>query len=80
MVDKGIEPDVVSFTTVIDAHKRGKNIDKCWEMFNDIRTMNLTNDVDEVLLSYMTRLTAATHDSEKAIKLFAELEMEGYTE
>ena len=35
---------------------------------------------DEQLLSYMIRLAAVTHDSEKGLRLFYELEMEGFTE
>lgn len=80
MLEKGLEPDVVTFTTLIDAYKRDKQIDKCWEIFQECRTMKLKEDVDELLLSYMVRLAAATHESEKALKIFAELETEGYTE
>ena len=42
--------------------------------------MDLDNDIDEFLLSYMVKLTAATHESEKALKIFTELELNGYTE
>jgi pentatricopeptide repeat protein len=80
MIDNGIKADVVCFTTLIDAYKRAGNIDRCWEIYYDIHSMELDDDIDEFLLSYMVRLTAATHDSEKAIKIFTELELEGYTE
>ena len=33
-----------------------------------------------MLLSYMIRVAAATHDSEKALRMFAELENTGYVE
>lgn len=33
-----------------------------------------------MLLSLMVRIAAATHDSEKALKLFADLESDGYLE
>jgi len=33
-----------------------------------------------MLLSYMVRLAGSTHDSEKALKIFAELETDGFTE
>jgi len=33
---------------------------------------------DEFLLSYMIRLCSATHESEKALKLFDRLEANGY--
>lgn len=80
MVDNGIQPDAVTFTTLIDAYKRAGNIDKCWEIFTDVRSMRLDNDVDELLLSYMVRLAGATHESEKALLIFSELETDGFTE
>jgi len=42
--------------------------------------MLLDSDADELLLSYMVRLAGATHDSEKALKIFSELETDGFTE
>ncbi len=33
-----------------------------------------------MLLSYMVRLCGATHDAERAIRLFSELEADGYIE
>ncbi len=33
-----------------------------------------------MLLSYMVRLAGATHDSEKALKIFSELETDGFME
>ena len=80
MVDKGITPDVVSFTTLIDAYKRDGQINKCWDIFQECRQMLLDQDADELLLSYMVRLAGATHDSEKALKIFSELETDGFTE
>ena len=70
MNDKGIQPDIVSFTTLIDAFNRTGNFDKCWEIYNDVYQMQLSGDIDEFLLSYMVRLTAKTHESEKALKIF----------
>jgi pentatricopeptide repeat protein len=37
-------------------------------------------DVDEQLLSYMVRVCAATHDSEKAIRMFNNLQLDGFIE
>ena len=79
MVDKGLQPDVVTYTTLIDAYKRTNNFDKCWELFHECRTWR-PGDVDEQLLSFMVRISASTHESEKALKIFAELEIEGYLE
>jgi hypothetical protein len=33
-----------------------------------------------MLLSYMVRLAGSTHESEKALKIFSELETEGFIE
>jgi hypothetical protein len=46
----------------------------------ECRSFRLKGDVDEMLLSYMVRLAGATHDSEKALKIFSELETDGFME
>jgi pentatricopeptide repeat protein len=33
MVKDGLRPDGVTYTTVIDAYKRNRNIQKCWELY-----------------------------------------------
>ena len=72
MLNDGIEPDVVTYTTLIDAYNRANDIDKCWEIFTECRSFRFKGeDADELLLSYMVRLASKTHDSEKALKLFA---------
>ena len=80
MKEAGLEPDVVTYTTLIDAYRRAKNIDKCWEVFSPCRHFLQTGDADEMLISLMVRIAASTHDSEKALKLFADLESDGYLE
>ena len=81
MIDKGIKPDVVTYTTLIDAYKRTDNFEKCWELFNECRHWRLDGkDVDEQLLSFMVRIAGSTHESEKALKIFSELEAHGYLE
>jgi len=77
MLGKGIKADVVTFTTMIDAYNRVGNFDKCWKLFSEAREWG--ND-DEQLLSFMIRIAGKTHDAEKAFKLFADLEMDGYME
>ncbi len=82
MVKDGIRPDNITYTTVIDAYKRQRQIDKCWELY-DYYTSNAGlegdgRDADEFLLGYMVRLCAATHDSEKAIRIFNEMEQHGF--
>ena len=78
MVRDGLRPDAVTYTTVIDAYKRTRNINKCWELY-EYFTTNVGmegdgKDADEFLLGYMVRLCAATHDAEKGMKIFNEME------
>ena len=80
MVENGLKPDIVTYTTLIDAYKRVGKIDRCWDIFTEARATVIGEDADELLLSYMVRLAGATHDSEKALRIFAELEMDGFTE
>ena len=35
MSKNGLVPDVVSYTTVIDAYARTRDLDKCWEIFEE---------------------------------------------
>lgn len=78
MLEDGLTPDVVTYTTLIDAYKRAGDINKCWEVFLECRSFRA--DADEMLLSYMVRLAGATHESEKALKIFSELETDGFME
>ena len=41
MLGKGLKPDVVSYTTLIDAYKRAGDLDKCWEIFLECRSFRL---------------------------------------
>lgn len=34
MVKDGLRPDAITYTTVIDAYKRTRNIKKCWELYD----------------------------------------------
>ena len=81
MTKYGIQADMVTYTTLIDAYKRTGQIEKCWEIYEEVKVQRPGDtDTDEMLLSYMVRLAAATHDAEKALLLFAELENNGFTE
>lgn len=68
---------MVTYTTLIDGYKRVNNLDKCWELFRESRMYKATA-ADEMLLSYMVRLAGKTHEAEKALKIFAELETDGF--
>jgi pentatricopeptide repeat protein len=82
MVKNGLKPDAITYTTVIDAYKRERKIPKCWELYEYFTTnMGLEGDgkdADEFLLSFMVRLCAATHEAEKAILIFNEMEQHGF--
>lgn len=81
MVKEGLQPDVVCYTTVIDAYKRERNYLKCWDLYENFSVMeSMGKDADEFMLSYMIRICAFTHDSEKAIRLFNDLEAKGFIE
>lgn len=82
MVQAGVRPDTVCYTTVIDAYKRIRNIDKCWELYEYYTSFPdpEKSDEDEVMMGFMIRLCAATHDSEKAINLFNQMELKGFVE
>ena len=78
---KGIQADTVTYTTLIDAYKRAGKLEKCWEIYDEIKYSRPGDtDADEMLLSYMVRLAAATHEAEKGLLIFAELESNGLTE
>ena len=57
-----------------------RDITKCWELYEYFTTTKASNgkEEDEFMLSYMIRLCSATHDSEKAIRLFNNLETDGF--
>ena len=75
MEDEGLKPDIVCYTSVIHAFAKQKDLDECWRLFDEA---SLYNDVDEFLYSYMIRLCAASHDAEKALRLYDELQTQGY--
>lgn len=79
MIERGLEPDTVTYTSLIDAYNRVGNYDKCWEIFRDCRS-TLPDGGDEMLLSFMVRIASKTHEAEKALRLFAELESDGFVE
>ena len=76
--EAGMTPTVVSYTAVIDAYKKVRNYQKCWELYERVHSAG--EAVDEFLLSFMIRICAATHDAEKAVMLFEELETKGFIE
>ena len=71
MKKEGLTPDVVSYSTVIDAYKRINNIPKCWELYETFSTVECDDrPPDEFMTTQMIRICAATHQSEKALNLW----------
>lgn len=51
-IKEGLKPDAVCYSTVIDAYKRVRNYDKCWELFEHFRIIDSNGkDADEFMLS-----------------------------
>jgi len=74
MRDEGMEPDVICYTTLIQAYRRAKRYDKCWDLYHEACG---TGVADEFLISNMIRICAATHDAEKALNLYQVMEVKG---
>jgi len=77
MRDIDIIPDVVCYTTLINAYKKQGNLKKCWDVFYEISPIV---EPDEFLLSYMIRLCSKSNEPEKAINLNERLQLHGYNQ
>lgn len=73
MIKEGIKPDIVCYTTVINAFKNTKNLKKCWELYDRVMTTEFIAP-DENFIGLMIEICAGSHDAEKAKRLFADLE------
>ena len=79
--EHSMEPDVVCVTTVIDGYYKQGNISKCWELYEECRHRSKPGlELDEQLLSYMIKVCSRTKEAEKGIRLFNELEIDGFVE
>lgn len=77
MKDQGLELDHVNYTTLLVAYKRAGLYSKCWDIYYEA----LGNSVaDELMMSFMIRICAATHDAEKALKIHNAMEVKGFTQ
>jgi len=72
MKENGFKPDIVCYTTVINAYKNARNLKKCWELF-DQAIMDEFLPPDENLLGLMIEICAGSHDAEKAKRYFKDL-------
>lgn len=57
MKEKGLLPDVASYTTLINSFYKSKNIQKCWELFDEVR-MGGSMPPDEHLVGLMIEICA----------------------
>lgn len=79
--EMGLEPDVVCYTTLIHGYRGKRNYDKVWELYDECHQKRLPGqDIDEQLMSYMIGVCSKTHDSERAIRIFNDLELDGFLE
>lgn len=77
----GVLPDKVSYTTLIQGYREANNLERCWEIYYECsKKLKPGMDIDEQMIGYMIRVCAATHDSEKALRLFNDLEIDGFIE
>lgn len=81
MIIKGLKPTLENYTTLITGlfhswQKNGKNINKCWEYYNQV-VCGGDFIADEQLRNMMMRVCSATRDCEKAITIWNSL---GYTD
>lgn len=77
----GMQPDVVCYTTLIHGYARINKLEKCWELYQQcFEKRQPGQDIDEQLMSYMIKLCAKTHDSEKGIRIFNDLQLDGFVE
>lgn len=72
MKEEGLQPDIVCYTTVINAFKNAKDLKKCWELF-DLALVEEALLPDENLLGLMIEICAGTHDAEKAKRYLNDL-------
>jgi pentatricopeptide repeat protein len=56
-------------------------LEKCWELYQECHEKRQPGqDIDEQLMSYMIKLCSKTHDSEKGIRIFNDLQLDGFVE
>ena len=77
----GLIPDVVCYTTLIDGYAKVENFERCWEIYNQCMQRDLEGqDIDEQMMSMMIRLCSKSKDPQKAVRMFNELQLDGFVE
>lgn len=61
MKEEGLQPDIVCYTTVINAFKNAKDLKKCWELF-DLALVEEALLPDENLLGLMIEICAGVKE------------------
>ncbi|CAD8082355.1 unnamed protein product [Paramecium sonneborni] len=68
----GFEPDIPIYTTLINSFYRVKQWKKCWDLFDEARLESRLKP-DENLIGLMIEICADTHEAEKAIQLYEQM-------
>lgn len=58
MIEKGIEPNLPIYTTLINAFRMGRKLEKCWELNKQIMSKKNV-EVDETYVGVMLKVHAA---------------------
>lgn len=58
MIDSGIKPDTIAFTTLINSYYKTGNLEKCWDLFTDMRMGETSTDLDENIFNLMIEICA----------------------
>jgi pentatricopeptide repeat protein len=86
--DLGMVVDTPTYTTLINAYFKNKNLKKCWEhyyesvvifyLLNLFKASNPEISTDEVLTGLMIEICAHSNDAERAISLYENMEARGF--
>lgn len=57
MEEKGIEPDLPAYTTLVNCFRKGRKLDKCWEVHRKL--MKSKQELDETYTGVMLKVYAA---------------------
>lgn len=77
----GMIPDVVCYTTLIDGYAKVEDFARCWEIYTECMQKDKPGqDIDEQMMSYMIRLCSKSKDPQKALRMFNEMQLDGFVE
>ena len=77
----GLIPDVVCYTTLIDGYAKAENFEKCWQIYDQCMWREEEGqDIDEQMMSRMIRICSRSKEPQKAIRLFNDMQLDGFVE